>query len=200
MPLLTFNHKNKQVNIMALKSKNNEEVTFDDLMEDLEFDYEEDKQYTTISGKPQQDVSEYTIYKSYDLDVGEDPIGYPEVTIFENKDKKYDSLRVRLIMKEDEEVLDCYANIPKRDKNGYVSNIRKGFDFYRTCFDFLFSVLRWRDERNVVDKNGEEKNHFNKVNIETFAKYVDQHSRIGIKITEGNEDSSYDSWEIYKME
>ena len=185
---------------MAMKTKETKEVTFDDLLEDMEFEYEEDREYLTISGKPQTDVYEYSMFKAYDLDVGEDPIGYPEVTIFENDDKKYDSLRVRLIMKEDEEVLDCYANIPKRDKMGYITNIRKGFDFYRTCFDFIFSVLKYRDERNVVNANGEEKNTFKKVNIEAFAKYVDQFERVGIRITEGNADSTYDSWEIYKME
>ena len=188
------------VQTMALKSKKTEEVTFEDLMENLEFEYEEDIEYKTISGKPQADIHEYTVFKAYDLDVGEDPIGYPEITIFTNDDKKYDSLRLRLIMAEDEEVLDCYANIPKRDKLGYITNVKKSFDFYRTCFDFIFSVLRLRDERNVVDENGEEKNFFRKVNIETFAKYVDQFERVGVRITEGNEDSQYDSWEIYKME
>ena len=44
------------VNIMALKTKNNEneQINFDDLMEDLEFEYEEERVYTTISGKEQQ--------------------------------------------------------------------------------------------------------------------------------------------------
>jgi hypothetical protein len=188
------------VSIMSLKSKDTKEVTFDDLLEGMEYEYQEDREYTTISGKPQKDISSYSTFKSYDLDVGEDPVGYPEVTIFTNDDKKYDSLRLRLIIEEDEEVLDCYANIPKRDKLGFISNIRKGFDFYRTAFDFIYSVLKYRDERNVVDENGEEKNFFKKVNIETFAKYVDQFERVGVKITEGNPDSTYDSWEIYKME
>lgn len=192
---------------MAMKSKNTinpdeavetikEQVTFEDI--EFEADYEPD--FTTISGKELRDVSEYSQFKAYDLDIGEDPIGYPEVTFFENDDKNYDSLRLRIIIPEDEEVLDCYANIPKRDKNGYVTNIRKSFDFYRTCFDFIYSVLKWRDERNVINADGEEINVFKKVNIETFAKYVDQHQRIGVKITEGNPDSTYDSWEIYKME
>ena len=180
---------------MALKSKT-QQVNFDDI--EYEAEFEED--FTTISGKEITDVPEYTVFKSYDLDVGEDPIGYPEVTIFTNDDKKYDSLRLRLIMAEDEEVLDCYANIPKRDKNGYITNIRKGYDFYRTAFDFIFSVLKYRDERNVVDKNGEEVNKFRRINIETFAKYVDQFERVGVRITEGNENSLYGSWEIYKME
>jgi hypothetical protein len=59
-------------------------------------------------------------------------------------------------------------------------------------------VLRLRDERNVVDSKGEEVNRFKSVNLETFAKYVDQHQRVGIKITEG--ENGYNSWEIYKME
>ena len=179
---------------MAL-SKPNSQVTF----EDLEFDaeYEEETRYTTISGKEQIDVSEAEPLKAYDLDIGDEFEGVPELTIFENKEKKYDSLRIRVI--DGDEYLDCYVNIPKRDSNGQIKNIRKGFDFYRTCFDFIYSILKYRDERNVV-KNGEEVNKFNSVNIETFAKYVDQMERIGIRITEGNPESDYNSQEIYKME
>ena len=181
---------------MALKSKDTEQIKFEDL--DFEAEYEEEKTYTTISGKEQNDVYEWEAMKSYELDVGDEMEGIPEIVIFENKDKKYDSLRLRVL--DDGEYLDCYVNIPKRDKLGYISNIRKTFDFYRTCFDFIYSILKWRDERNVVDKNGEEINTFSKVNIEKFAKFVDQHKRIGVRITEGNEDSNYGSFIIYKME
>jgi hypothetical protein len=69
-----------------------------------------------------------------------------------------------------------------------------------TAFDFIYSVLRWKGEENVVDRNGEEINHFKKVNIIAFAKFVDQMNRIGVRITEGNSDSDYDSFIIYKME
>ena len=187
------------VNIMALKTKNeetNEQITFDDL--DFEAEYEEERVYTTISGKEQHDVHEWEPMKNYELDVGDEMSGIPEVTIFENKDKKYDSLRLRVL--DDGEYLDCYANIPKRDNLGYVTNIRKGFDFYRTCFDFIYSVLKFRDERNVVNKDGEEVNTFKKVNLVNFAKYVDQFSRVTVIITEGNEDSDYGSWQIKMME
>jgi hypothetical protein len=78
--------------------------------------------------------------------------------------------------------------------------LNKGFDFYRPCFDFIYSILKYRDERNVVDKNGEEINKFNTVNLETFAKYVDQMELIGVRITEGNPNDDYNGWEIYKME
>ena len=177
---------------MALKSKQ-EELTLD-----FEAEYEEEIEYTTISGKEYMDIHDWEKYTIHDLNVGEEMEGIPEITYFENKDRKSDSLRVRVA--DDGEYVDLYINIPKPDKLGYVTNIKKGFDFYRTAFDFIFSILRLRDERNVVDKNGEEVNKFSKVNIINFAKYVDQMSRIGVRITEGNPESDYDSWIIYKME
>jgi len=181
---------------MALKNKTNEQISFEDL--EFEAEFEEDIKYLTISGKEYMDVHDWEKYNIHDLDVGEEMEGIPEITFFENKDRKYDSLRVRVA--DDGEYVDLYVNIPKPDKLGYIANIKKGFDFYRTCFDFIYSILKYRDERNVVDKNGEEVNKFGKVNIMNFAKYVDQMSRIGVRITEGNSDSDYNSWIIYKME
>lgn len=186
---------------MAMKSKEettkvNQQVSFEDL--EFEAEYEEEIIYKTISGKEYQDVQSWEQYKMYDFGPGEEVDGIPEITYFENKDKKYDSLRVRIL--DDGEYADLYINIPKPDKNGYVTNIRKSFDFYRTAFDFIYSVLRYRDEHNVVDKNGDEVNKFSKVNILNFAKYVDQMKHIYVKIIEGNESSDYDSWIIYRME
>ena len=183
---------------MAMKSKANEQISFDDL--EFEAEYEEEKTYTTISGKEYIDVSTYEKYAMYDFDVGDEIQGTPELTYFENKDKKYNSIRARFIDETSDEYADLYINVPKPDKDGYITNIRKGFDFYRTCFDFIFSVLRFRDEHNVVDKNGEEVNNFRKVNICTFAKYIDQMNRVTVKITEGNHDSDYNSWIITQME
>jgi hypothetical protein len=185
---------------MAMKSKNNEQISFDELIADTEFDYEEEKTYTTISGKDYIDVQTYEKYGMYDFEVGDEITGVPEIRHFENKDKKYDSLRVRIIDDTSDEYADLYINIPKPDKDGFITNINKSFDFYRTAFDFLFSVLRCRDESNVINNNGEEKNHFGKVNIILFAKYVDQMTRINVKITEGNHTSDYNSWIITQME
>lgn len=181
---------------MALKT--NEQISFDEILADMETEYEEEREYVTTSGKPQADVSEAEQIKAYELSVGDEFEGVPELTFFENKDKKYDSLRVRVI--DGDEYLDCYANIPKRDAIGVIENVRKSFDFYRTCFDFVYSVLKYRDERNVVNSNGEEINKIARINIVFLAKYVDQMSHIGIRITEGNADSDYNSWEIYKLE
>ena len=188
---------------MALKTKTNEEpvveqVSFDDLMEDFEAEYSEDQGYTTISGKDQIDVSELEKMSIYDFDIGDDITGIPEITHFKNDDRKYDSLRVRIINRD--EFVDLYINIPKPDEKGFVTNIRRSFDFYRTAYDFIYSVLRYKDESNVVDSNGEEKNNFKKANIIKFAKYVDQMEHIGVRLTEGNIESEYNSWIIYKME
>lgn len=175
---------------------NTEQISFDDLLVELEAEYE--KEYTTISGKPQTPVSNYEKLTIYDYDIGETITGTPEITYFENKDRKSDSLRLRII--NDDEYTDLYIYIPKPDENGLVHNIRKGFNLYRTCFDFIYSILRYQDEHNVIDENGEEKNHFETVNILLFAKYLDQFNNITVKVTEGNIDSKYDSWIIIKIQ
>ena len=193
---------------MALKSKNEEvieeptieQVSFDDLEFEAEYVDEEElsvKKYYTISGKESWYEPEWEKMKASDLDVGDEFEGRPEVNIFENSDKSYNALRVRVM--DDGEILDLYVNYPKKDFP-YVKGINKSFDFYRTCFDFIYSILKHKNEKYVVDENGEEVNKFNKVNFETFAKYVDGMERIGVRITEGNIDSEYNSFQIYKLE
>jgi hypothetical protein len=197
---------------MALKSQANvpaeavEEVTqptqisFDDIEFEADYVDEEEletKKFYTISGKESQYEPTWEKYTMADLDVGQEMEGRPEITIFENEDKTYNALRLRIM--DDGEIVDLYVNYPKKDFP-FVRNINKKFDFYRKCFDFIFSVLRYQNERNVVDKNGEEINRFGKINIEMLAKFVDQHERVGVRITEGNANSEYDSFIIYKME
>ena len=176
-----------------------EQIRFDELEFEAEFIDEdaEKPKFLTISGKESWYEPNWERYGMQDLEIGDTFEGRPEISKFENDDKSYDAYRLRVM--DDGEIVDIYINYPKKDYP-YVRGINKSFDFYRKCFDFIFSILRYRDETNVVDKNGEEINRFNKVNIETFAKYVDQMDRIGIKITEGNSDSEYNSFIIYKME
>ena len=194
--------------LMALKSKKEEiveetvteQISFDDLEFEAEYvdeDELESKKYYTISGKESWYEPTWEKYGMADLDVGDEFEGRPEINIFPNDDKSYDALRLRVM--DDGEIVDIYINFPKKEWP-YVKNINKGFDFYRKCFDFIFSILRLRDERNVVDDKGEEINRFKIVNLEKFAKYVDSMSRVGIRITEGNEDSEYNSFQLYKME
>ena len=186
---------------MEKEQATNEQISFDDLEFDAEFidedEEQESKVFYTISGKISEYEPTWERYTIQDLDVGDEFEGKPELQVFENEDKSYNALRLRLM--DDGEILDLYVNFPKKDYP-YVRGINKSFDFYRKCFDFIYGILRWKNEANVVDANGEEVNKFNKVNIENFAKFVDQMNRVGIRITQGNEDSDYDSFIIYKME
>ena len=177
-----------------------EQISFDDIEFEAEYvdeDQIETKKFYTISGKESQYEPTWEKYGIQDLDVGATMEGRPEINIFENEDKTYDALRLRVM--DDGEILDLYINYPKKHFP-FVRAINNRFDFYRKCFDFIFSVLRIQGEQYVVDKNGNEVNKFGKIDIEKLAKYVDQHERIGVEITEGNSDSEYDSFKIYKLE
>lgn len=196
---------------MALKSKQNElpeefevqeQISFDDIEFEAEYVDEEElenggQKFITISGKESWYEPTWEKYGIQDLDVGQTMEGRPEISIFENEDKTYDALRLRVM--DDGEILDLYVNYPKKHYP-YVRGINSKFDFYRKCFDFIFSVLRLQGEKNVVNSQGEEVNKFGKINIEMLAKFVDQHNRIGVEIIEGNSDSEYDSFKIYKLE
>ena len=177
-----------------------EQISFDDIEFEVEFvdeDELETKKFTTISGKESLYEPTWEKFGIQDLQVGDEFEGRPELNIFKNEDKSYDALRVRVM--DDGEILDLYVNFPKKHYP-FVRGINKGFDFYRKCFDFIFSVVKYQSEQNVVTKTGEEVNRFNKINLEMLAKFVDQHNRIGVRITEGNSDSEYDSFIIYKLE
>ena len=167
-------------------------VSYNDL--DFEVEYEANENYLTISGKEQEYEPEWERMTVNHLDIGDEFEGNPEVTIYEKPDKTYNTMKVRVM--DDGEILDCYFNYPKKDYP-YVKGITKDFEFYRPLFNFIFNILRWRDERNVI-VNGEEVTRFKSVNLETFAKYIDQMNRIGIRITEGS--NGYNDWIIYKME
>lgn len=196
---------------MTLKSKQNElpeefevqeQISFDDIDFEAEYVDEEElenggQKFLTISGKESWYEPTWEKYGIQDLDVGQTMEGRPEISIFENEDKTYDALRLRVM--DDGEILDLYVNYPKKHYP-YVRGINSKFDFYRKCFDFIFSVLRLQGEKNVVNSQGEEVNKFGKINIEMLAKFVDQHNRIGVEIIEGNSDSEYDSFKIYKLE
>ena len=177
-----------------------EQISFDDIEFEAEYvdeDKIETKNFYTISGKESLYEPTWEKYGIQDLEIGATMEGRPEINIFENEDKTYDALRLRVM--DDGEILDLYINYPKKHFP-FVRAINSKFDFYRKCFDFIFSVLRLQGEQYVVDKNGNEVNTFGKIDIEKLAKYVDQHSRIGVEITEGNSDSEYDSFKIYKLE
>lgn len=180
---------------MAMKSKNNK-INF----EELECEGGFTEQYLTLTGKEQSYLPDYEVYKTYECDVGDELTGYPEVTIITKDGKSYDALKIKIIDETSEEILEAYANFPRADERGFVKRIGKDFDFYRNAFDFIFSVRKCQGEKYVLDKNGEEYTEWKNIDFIGHAKLVDQMEKITVKITEGNSDSSYDSWMITRME
>lgn len=178
-----------------------EQVSFDDIEFEAEYVDETEemsvKKYYTISGKESQYEPEWEQYGVNELDPGVTMEGRPEIRIIDKPEKTYNAIHLKVM--DDGEILNCYFNYPKKDYP-YVKRINKSFDFYRPCFNFIYDILRWKDERNVVNENGEEVNIFNKINLEMLLKFVDQHERIGVKITEGNPNDGYNGWQIYKLE
>lgn len=181
---------------MAMKSKTNNQINFDDL--ECEGGFSEE--YLTITGKEQKSTQGYEVYKTYECDVGDNLTGYPEVTIIPKEGKSYDALKVKIIDETGEEILEAYANFPRADEKGFVKRIGKDFDFYRNAFDFIYSLRRCQGEKYVLDKNGEEYNEWKNIDFIGHAKLLDQMTKVTIQITEGNPDSSYDSWMITRME
>jgi hypothetical protein len=181
-------------------SETSDKVTFDDLLAST--DAVSTGDYVTITGKESRYNSEWDVYKAYEMDVNDWIEGYPEVRIIDKKTdgKSYDALHIRIIDDTDNEVLDCYSNFPRADENGFVTGLPRDFDFYRSAFDFIFSVLHTRGDKYVLDDKGEEYTKFRKVDFIGFAKLVDQMNKVKIRITEGNENSDYNSWEIISME
>jgi len=152
------------------------------------------------------DVSDMDQIKAYELEPGTTFTGKPEVSLFTNDEldddgnfvKKYDAVRIRLI--DNPEYLDAYFNVPKMDENGFITNIRKGFDFYRSAFDVIYSFLRYIDETNIIDPDtGDEIKKIKKINIENFIDLLNDKDSITLKITEGNKESDYNSFMIIKM-
>ena len=133
---------------MTLKSKQNElpeefevqeQISFDDIEFEAEYVDEEElenggQKFLTISGKESWYEPTWEKYGIQDLDVGQTMEGRPEISIFENEDKTYDALRLRVM--DDGEILDLYVNYPKKHYP-YVRGINSKFDFYRKCFDLF---------------------------------------------------------------
>lgn len=184
-------------------SKNTEQVGLDFGFE-AEYD-ETEGVYHTVLGNEQRDVSNVEQYDIRDFDVGNIITGYPEIVIFDNNEKdengefkrKSQSIRLRVI-DGDAEYVDLYANIPRRDEQGFITGLNKYFDFFRTGFDLVFSFMRFLDETNVVDSDGNEINKINKINIERICEAIDRMEYVKVKIVESN-DENYPSFIILDL-
>lgn len=201
---------NEQVKIEDVAETVNESLAkqHDNTIVNDEFGFEaiyEDDEYTTISGKEYKDMSMATQYNINDFEIGDVITGYPEITIFPNNEKdengefkrKSQSIRLRLC-DGDEEYVDLYANIPRRDDKGFIENLNKSFNFMRTGFDLCFSFMRWLNEANVITSKGETINRINKINVDNICKKIDSMNWVKVKIVKSN-DPAYPSWILLDM-
>lgn len=176
--------------------KKETQMSFDQLECEGGFETE----YTTLTGKDQMTLPSYEVYRTYDCDIGDYLTGYPEVSIIPKEGKNYDTLKVKIIDETGEEILEAFANFPRADEKGFVKRIGKNFDFYRNAFDFIYGIRRCQGEKYVVDKNGEEYSEWKNIDFIGHAKLVDTMNKVTVTVTEGNPDSTYNSWMITNME
>lgn len=150
-----------------------------------------------------QNVDEWECAKdSYDNEVGIYFEGRPEISVFEPRDgKNYHNIRFRLLDDINREYADFYITVPNSDDKGFIHNLRKNFDFYRSGFDVIFSYLKLQNPVNVITDTGDEINKFASFNMDRFIELLKTYSLIGMKVTEGNPDNDeYNSCMIIKTE
>ena len=146
------------------------------------------------------DISNYTTTSLNDLDVGYTFRGEPSLLVFDaDPEKKYRTILLKLIDHPNEEVVNIYMNTPLFEGNK-IRDIRKFNDFTRVLFDFIFSLNRMVDENSIYDKNGEEINKIQVINIDLVKDFLNNKEIVGIKVTEGNPDSIYPSFIINHIE
>ena len=106
---------NKKPTIDEIEQSNDNQISFDDLEFEAEYvdeDNYETKKFYTISGKESWYEPTWERYNMRDLEIGDQFEGRPEIMLFENEDKTYDALRLRIM--DDGEILDLYLTSLKR--------------------------------------------------------------------------------------
>lgn len=153
----------------------------------------------TIQETEYFDVTDYEKFTINDAEAGTTFKGKPNVFRFEPKEgRKSTSVRIRLIDDEEKELLDAYMNVPLDFP--MIKNIRQGFDFYRSTFDCITSVLEKINPNIVKDARGNRINRINKINLEEVIEYLNNKETLTIEVLEGAEDSEYNSFRIIDWE
>lgn len=117
------------------------------------------------------DLSDFEVLNINDLEVGDKFVGRVSCRRMQPmEDKNYTSICLRLINEEENEVLDCYANIPT-DYPTLKLPIRRSNNFMKTGFDFIMSTMAIISPESVVDKNGNEKNIVNGINFQKIIEF-----------------------------
>lgn len=120
----------------------------------------------SISGKDLNFDAERDIIYLRDLDEGEVYKGNPIVSIFENDDKSYNNVSIRLV-NEDEE-LRLSVNYPKKDCP-VVKNLNENFGFYLNAFNLVKDIAILNGAEGV-DNNTK---LFKEVNFKEILEFID---------------------------
>lgn len=144
----------------------------------------------SISGKDLKLNNERDIVYLRDLDEGETYTGNPIVSIFQNDEKTYNNVSIRLISEDGDEELRLSANYPKKDFP-VVKNLNEDFGFYLNAFNLVKDVAILTGVEGV-DNNTE---LFKEVNFKEILEYVDGLDEMEI-MAYTPEDSEYMSFRV----
>lgn len=142
----------------------------------------------SISGKDLNLDNERDIVFLRDLDENESFTGNPIVSIFENDDKTYNNVSIRLV-KEDEE-LRLSVNYPKKDCP-LVKNLNEDFGFYLNAFNLVKDIALLTGVEGVDNNTA----LFKEVNFQEILEYIDGLDEMSIQAYLP-EDSDYLSFKV----
>ena len=145
------------------------------------------------------DLSEFEVLNINDVDVGDTFTGMVSCRrMAPMEDKNYTSICLRLINEEENEVLDCYANVPL-DYPTLKLPIRRSNNFMKTGFDFIMSTMAILSPESVTDKNGNEKNIVNGINFQKIIEFYNSDvEKATVEIIA--KDDYYNSFRVINLE
>ena len=144
----------------------------------------------SVSGKDLKLDNERDILYLRDLDEGEPYKGNPIVSIFENEEKTYNNVSIRLLSPDESEELRLSVNYPKKDYP-LVKNLNEDFGFYLNAFNLV------KDIAVLTGVEGVDVNTrlFREVNFKELIEFVDGLDELEIQAYLP-EDSDYFSFRV----
>ena len=146
----------------------------------------------SVSGKDLKLDNERDILYLRDLDEGEPYKGNPIVSIFENEEKTYNNVSIRLVSPDESEELRLSVNYPKKDYP-LVKNLNEDFGFYLNAFNLVKDIAILNDVKGV----DADTRLFREVNFKEVLEFVDSLDEIEI-MAYYPEDSQYMSFRVVK--
>ena len=144
----------------------------------------------SINGKDLNLDNERDILFLRDLDERESYKGNPILSIFENDEKTYNNVSIRLVNEDEDEELRLSVNFPKKDWP-VVKNLNEDFGFYLNAFNLVRDIAILTGVEGV-DNNTEV---FKEVNFKGILEYVDGLDEMTIQVYLP-EDSEYLSFRV----